>query len=102
MVRAMLHIKVIENRAPEFEAIWRAVAEQVRRVPGNLRQSLLRDIQEPNAFVISSDWASEEAFRRFERSPEQDALTAPIREVRESARMTVQALLLHIEGEHPQ
>jgi heme-degrading monooxygenase HmoA len=92
-------MKVKAGREDEFEPAWRAIAERARHVPGNLRQALLRDPEDPASFVVTSDWESREAFSRFERSPEQDALTAPLRELRESARMTVHDLLVHLEGE---
>jgi heme-degrading monooxygenase HmoA len=98
VVRATLSMKVRAGREADFERAWRAVAEQARRAPGNLRQALLRDPDDPSSFVVTSDWESREAFARFERSPEQDALTAPLRELRESARMTIHELLVHVEG----
>jgi quinol monooxygenase YgiN len=98
VVRATLHIKVKAGREDEFRAAWEKIAEEVRKDPGNLRQTLLRDPDDPSGFVVTSDWKSREAFTRFERSPEQDELTAPLRDLRESGRMTVQDLLLHIEG----
>ena len=97
MIRATLYMKVKAGHEAEFERAWRAVAERTRHEPGNLRQALARDPDEPTSFVITSDWESREAFGRFERSPEQDALTAPLRELRESARMTVHDLLAHID-----
>jgi hypothetical protein len=51
--------------------------------------------------VITTDWDSRETFQNFERSPEQDALTAPLRALRESARMTVQELVAHVDGYAP-
>jgi heme-degrading monooxygenase HmoA len=98
MVRATLFMKVKAGREHEFEPAWRAIAERVRVAPGNLRQALTRDPQDPASFVVTSDWESREAFTHFERSPEQDDLTAPLRELRDSARMTVHDLLAHIEG----
>jgi heme-degrading monooxygenase HmoA len=98
MVRATLYMKVKAGREAEFEPAWRAVAERARLAPGNLRQALMRDSEDRASFVVTSDWESREAFSRFERSPEQDDLTAPLRELRESARMTVHDLLAHIEG----
>ncbi|HXG12480.1 MAG TPA: antibiotic biosynthesis monooxygenase family protein [Gemmataceae bacterium] len=98
MLRATLYMKVKAGREADFEQAWRTIAEQARRAPGNLRQTLLRDPADPSSFVVTSDWESEEAFRRFERSPEQDALTAPLRELRESARMVVNPIVAHIEG----
>jgi heme-degrading monooxygenase HmoA len=98
MVRATLYMKVKAGREEEFEPVWRTIAERAKRFPGILRQTLTRDPNEPASFVVTSDWESREAFTRFERSPEQDDLTAPLRDLRESARMTVHDLLVHIEG----
>lgn len=98
MVRATLHMKVKDGRGREFERVWREIAEEVRKVPGNLRQTLERDPDDPDSFVVSSDWSNRDEFGKFERSPEQDDLTAPIRELRASARMTVHDLVYDIEG----
>lgn len=97
MVRALLMVRVLSGREAEFEQAWKAVAERVRAEPGNVRQTLLRDPRESSSYVVSSDWESREAFSRFERSREQDALTAPIRALRESASMTVMEVVEHVE-----
>jgi heme-degrading monooxygenase HmoA len=92
-------MKVKEGREGEFERAWRTIAETVRRAPGNIRQALLRDPDDPRSFVVTSDWETREAFGSFERSPEQDELTAPLRELRESGQMVIHDLVVHIEGE---
>jgi heme-degrading monooxygenase HmoA len=99
MVRATLRLKVRPGREGDVERVWTAIAGEVRRAPGNLRLALLRDPADPGAFVITSDWESAAAFRAFERSPEQDDLTAPLRALRESASMAVVELVVHLEGE---
>jgi heme-degrading monooxygenase HmoA len=99
MVRATLYMKVKDGRGNDFEREWLEIADEVRKVPGNIRQALARDPEDPDSFVVTSDWRTREEFGKFERSPEQDDLTAPIRELRESARMTVQDLIFQIEGE---
>ena len=99
MVRATLHLKIRPGLEADFERAWRDVARAVQRAPGNLRQALLRDPADAGAFVITSDWADEASFRCFERSPEQDALTATIRALRESALMSVHELVAHVESE---
>jgi len=99
VVRATLYMKVLDGRGPDFERAWQTIAEQVRAVPGNVRQALARDPEDPDSFVVTSDWTSREVFGEFERSPEQDELTAPLRELRASARMTVHELVVDIEGE---
>ena len=100
MVRATLTMKVKAGREDEFERAWREIAEHVRVAPGNLRQALLRDPNDASTFVVTSDWESREAFGSFERSPEQDDLTAPLRELRESGQMVIHDLVVHIEGGH--
>jgi len=97
MIRATLYMKVKAGREDEFERAWRVVAARARLVPANIRQTLLRDPEDSTSFVITSDWESREAFGRFERSTEQDTLTAPLRELRESAKMTIHDLVVHIE-----
>jgi heme-degrading monooxygenase HmoA len=101
MVRATLRLTVPPGREEAFERAWHAVAAEVRRTPGHLRQALLREPGEPGTFVVTSDWETAEAFQAFERSPEQDALTAPLRALRASASMTVHKLVVHLEGEVP-
>ncbi|MEA2289105.1 MAG: hypothetical protein QOD55_1102 [Solirubrobacteraceae bacterium] len=98
MVRATLTLQIRAGREREFERAWHAVAAEVRRAPGNVRQALLRDPADPRSFVITSDWETPDAFRAFERSPEQDVLTAPVRALRETASMAVHELVVHLEG----
>ncbi len=99
MVRATLYMKVKDGRGPEFEQAWRAIAERgPQPCPDNVRQALARDPEDPDSFVVTSDWSSRDAFTEFERSPEQDDLTAPLRDLRASARMTVHELVVNVEG----
>jgi heme-degrading monooxygenase HmoA len=97
MVRTSLYMKVKAGRGEDFEQAWRKIAEEVKKAPGNVRQALTRDPDDADSFVVTSDWESREAFRKFETSPEQDDLTAPLRDLRESARMTVHELVTHID-----
>ena len=90
-------MKVKAGRGDEFEQVWTEIAQEVKNAPGNMRQALTRDPEDPDSFVVTSDWESREAFGKFETSPEQDDLTAPLRDLRESARMTVHELVTHIE-----
>ena len=91
-------MKVKAGRGEDFERAWRQIAEEVRKAPGNVRQALTRDPDDPDSFVVTSDWRTREEFGKFERSPEQDELTAPLRELRASAHMAVHELVVHIEG----
>jgi len=97
-VRATLYMKVKAGREQEFERVWQTIAKRVYLEPGNLRQSLLRDTTGASSFVITSDWENREAFAQFERSPGQDALTAPLRELRESTRMVGYDVVADVEA----
>ena len=98
MVRVTLTMRAAPGRAAEFERAWRDVALMAERTTGHLRQALLRDRGDPSTFVITSDWESPEAFERFERSPEQDALVSSLARLRESVQMQVHDLLVHLDG----
>src|SRR5437879_13846939 len=99
MIRSTLTMKVKAGREHDFERAWRAIADHTSRVPGNLRQALLSKQDEPGVFVITSDWEDREAFGRFERSEEQDILTAPLRALRETGSMSISTLITHIDSQ---
>jgi heme-degrading monooxygenase HmoA len=98
MIRATLHMKVRPGAEDEFMRVFSAVAEKVRSDPGSVRQTLLRDPDNPRSFVVMTDWISRDAFARFERSTAQDQLTAPLRALRESSSMAVYDLVYSLEG----
>jgi heme-degrading monooxygenase HmoA len=101
MIRATLTMKVKAGHERNFEHAWLKVAAHTLLMPGNIRQTLLHDPVDPTLFVIDSDWESREAFGRYERSEEQEILTAPLREMRESVKMNVYDLITHFEKEKP-
>jgi heme-degrading monooxygenase HmoA len=96
-VRALVRMAVSQDRHGEFRRAWHDVAERAQLVPGIVRQMLLRDSEDPAAFVIASDWESDKAFQAFERSDEQDDLTAPLRELRQSAHQQVYEIVDSVE-----
>ncbi len=98
MIRATIEMKIKAGREGEFENAWEAIAGRVRSIPGNRRQELLRDPKNPSSYVLTSDWDTAEEFHAFERSTEQDELTRPLRDLRESSRMMVYSLIKHVEG----
>jgi quinol monooxygenase YgiN len=49
-------MQVKEGRGSDFEREWRRIAEEVRKAPGNLRQALTRDPEDPDSFIVTSDW----------------------------------------------
>ncbi|HEX4186665.1 MAG TPA: antibiotic biosynthesis monooxygenase family protein [Solirubrobacteraceae bacterium] len=98
-VRATLTFRVKEGAGDSFEQAWRRIAARVREHPDSLRQTLARDPDDPRTFVMTTDWANRESFSEFESSREQEELTAPLRELRESSAMNVHDIVVHIEGQ---
>jgi heme oxygenase (mycobilin-producing) len=97
MVRATLHMKVKRGKEREFERAWQAVSEHARSVPGNLRQTLMRDPEDASTYVITTEWNSREVYERFEASPAQHELTAPLRALRESATQVIYDVVADVE-----
>ena len=99
MIRATLYMHVKEGREDDFERAWHDISEHARHVPGNLRQTLMRDPDDPATYVITTEWASRQAYADFEHSAEQDALTAPLRELRASARQVIYDVVADVESD---
>ena len=85
LFRAILRMRARPGCERAFEAAWRRVADEISRVPGNLRQELIRDAADPQTFLITSDWADQVALDGFARSATRDRLTTELRDLRESA-----------------
>jgi heme-degrading monooxygenase HmoA len=92
-VRAVLTLTVPARSCARFEHAWSRVAAWAREQPGCLRQTLCRTDGDPVTYLVMSDWAGEAAFRAFERSPEQDRVTAELRALRTGARMEVSRIV---------
>jgi quinol monooxygenase YgiN len=94
-IRVTLRMSVRPGADRAFQNAWLAVAEAVGRHPACLRQALIRDDRHPGTYDVTSDWDSREAFHAFETSDEQDRLTAPLRELRTSARLSIDEIVHH-------
>ena len=87
MLRVMLTVEIKSGEEQEFEREFQDVARRLQGSPGLLGQVLCHDPGSPSRYLIMSDWASRDEFRRFEVSPEQDEATAPVRKYRTSVQM---------------
>jgi quinol monooxygenase YgiN len=89
---------VREGCEPEFEHAWRASAEHIALLPGNLDQVLMTDESQPRLYVIASDWESRGALRSFEGSVNLLQLSATLDPLREFASKDVLNVLHNIKG----
>jgi heme-degrading monooxygenase HmoA len=98
-VRTMLRMRTREGCEADFEAAWRRAAAEIARVPGNLRQELVRDADDPRTFVITSDWTDRAAVDAFGRSSAREVLTEALRDLREDADRSTYAVLAVVPGQ---
>ena len=98
-VRTILRMRTLEGREADFEAAWRRAAAEISRVPGNLRQELIRDADDPRTFLITSDWTDRAAVDGFGRSSARETLTEALRDLREDAARNTYEVLAVVPGE---
>jgi 2-polyprenyl-6-methoxyphenol hydroxylase-like FAD-dependent oxidoreductase/heme-degrading monooxygenase HmoA len=97
----MLRMRAREGCEAEFEAAWHRAAAEIARVPGNLRQELMRDEGDPRWFAIVSDWTDRASVDAFGRSAARETLTEALRDLREDATRSTFTVLATVEGERP-
>ncbi|MBB5872847.1 2-polyprenyl-6-methoxyphenol hydroxylase-like FAD-dependent oxidoreductase/heme-degrading monooxygenase HmoA [Allocatelliglobosispora scoriae] len=100
-VRTVLRMRAREGCEDAFASAWRDAAQEISRVPGNLHQELIRDVQDPRTFLITSDWSDAESLERFGRSAARDRLTAALRDLRESADKNTYHVLHAVKAKGP-
>ncbi|MGY1795860.1 antibiotic biosynthesis monooxygenase family protein [Geodermatophilus sp. SYSU D00525] len=97
-IRTMLRMRTREGCEAAFEEAWHRAAAEIARVPGNLRQELVRDADDPRTFVITSDWTDRAAVDGFGRSEARETLTEALRDLREDAARNTYEVLAVVPG----
>jgi 2-polyprenyl-6-methoxyphenol hydroxylase-like FAD-dependent oxidoreductase/heme-degrading monooxygenase HmoA len=98
-VRTLLRMRAREGCQREFEVAWRRAAAEISRVPGNVRQELMRDEGDPRWFAIVSDWTDRASVDAFGRSAARETLTEALRDLREDATRSTFTVLATVDAE---
>jgi len=93
-VRTILRMRAREGHADAVESAWRAAAQEISRAPGNLRQELVRDANDPHTFLVISDWSDPRSAART-RIPE------ALRDLQEAGEPTTYQVLHTVAGQGP-
>lgn len=101
MIRTVLRMRARQGLEAEFQTAWAHAAAEISRVPGNVRQELSRDLDDPRTFVITSEWLDRAAVDAFGRSTQREALTAGLRDLREDAARSTYELLSIVPATKP-
>ena len=68
MVTIGMNYKVLPGKNETFEKAFAAVLEAMEGMDGHSESHLYKDVADGNAYLIVSDWSSEDAFGTFMRS----------------------------------
>jgi heme-degrading monooxygenase HmoA len=100
-VRTVLRMRARGGCEEAFENAWRAAAAEISRVPGNVRQELIRDAADPRSFLITCDWIDHAALDGFGRGALRDRVGAALHDLRESADRSTYDVLYIIGAKGP-
>lgn len=98
-VRTVLRMRAREGCEGRFQTAWRRAAAEISRVPGNLRQELMCDEDDPRWFGVVSDWTDRASVDAFERSSARDAFTEALRDLRDDATRSTFTVLATVPAE---
>jgi heme-degrading monooxygenase HmoA len=76
-VRVLLFLRTADEVA--VERGYHQISAALHGTPGLLRNELLRDLNDPQRFIVISEWESQEAFGTWERGSSHRGTTAPLR-----------------------
>jgi heme-degrading monooxygenase HmoA len=77
--RVLVYARVPDGDAGGVETAYRNISGELHGTWGLIGNELLRDCDDPTAFVVMSEWTSIEAFRDWEAGPEHRRQTSALR-----------------------
>ena len=93
--RVVLHIRLKPGRASEFLQAYEAIRLQVSRdVKGHIIDQVCRAIDDPQNWLLTSEWECIQLFLEWERAPQHRHLIQPMRECWDEAKSTKYVVLL--------
>jgi heme oxygenase (mycobilin-producing) len=87
--RFVLDFKVSPGREDDVMRAYEALRERLERgVSGLLGHQLCQNVDDPQRFIITSEWEDLDASTSWDRSSEHDELVGPLRQCFEQANST--------------
>jgi len=77
--RMMVFATIKDGENEGFEAAYLEVTRKVQGTPGHISDELLRSDEDPNKYILLSEWESKEAFLAWEDAPIHMGTTTPMR-----------------------
>lgn len=99
VIRTFLRMRAREGCEQAFVDAWQRSAQEISHAPGNIRQDLLADADDPRSYLIVAEWSDRSALDVFSRSELRDRLSAALSDLRESADRRTYRLQATIRGD---
>jgi heme-degrading monooxygenase HmoA len=77
-VRVIRLLRVRDGREADFVESYQGVEERALRFPGHLGEQLCRSLDDPARWLLTSEWESLDAVRRWRMDPDHAALVEPM------------------------
>lgn len=87
-VRFVLDVRTQPGSRNDLLRAYAAIRARVSQEPGLISHQLCQSTDDPERWLITSEWQSLEASSRWDRSDEHDRLTGPLRACFASASST--------------
>jgi heme-degrading monooxygenase HmoA len=84
--RVLLYCRAPDGDCAPIESAYHVISTGLRGTAGLLHNELLRDVLEPDAFIVLSEWESLNAFQAWESGPEHRDTTSPMRDYQDRSR----------------
>ena len=68
MVTIGMNYRVLAGKEAAFEAVFKAVLDAMKAMPGHTQTFLYKDVFDPQHYLIASDWNDRKAFDAFIQS----------------------------------
>jgi heme-degrading monooxygenase HmoA len=79
-VRFILDVRIKPGRREDLARAYAALRQRVEQAPGLLGHQLCESIDDPERWLVISEWESLEASTAWDRSDEHARLIAPMRD----------------------
>jgi heme oxygenase (mycobilin-producing) len=84
--RVIIYYRAPSGDAEVIEKAYHAISAELAATDGLLRNELLRDRDEPDSFLVLSEWRSLADFQTWETGPAHRGTTSPLREYQDRDR----------------
>lgn len=65
MVTVGMNYQVLPGKGEVFEKAFASVLQVMKDLDGHAESHLFKDVEDPNSYLIVSDWESRDAFNEF-------------------------------------